>query len=78
MNYAEFLNGKTHLGGCSGFTPIYMPDFLFDFQQFLVEFALTKGRAAVFSDCGTGKTPMELVWAENVVRKTNKGNYLLD
>lgn len=72
MSYSEFLDGKTQLGGCTGFAPVWMPDFLFDFQQFLVEFALLKGRGAIFSDCGTGKTPMELVWAENVVRKTNK------
>jgi hypothetical protein len=30
-----------------------------------------KGRAAVFADCGLGKTFMQLVWAENVARKTN-------
>ena len=48
-----------------------MPDFLFDFQAALVEWALRKGRAAIFADCGLGKTPMQLVWADNVVRKTN-------
>lgn len=26
----------------------------------------------MFADCGLGKTPMQLVWSENVVRKTNK------
>jgi hypothetical protein len=31
-----------------------------------------QGRAAIFADCGLGKTPMQLVWAENVVRKTNR------
>ena len=72
VSYSEFLEGKTQLGGGTGLAPVWMPDFLFDFQRFLVEFALVKGRGAVFSDCGTGKTPMELVWAENVVRKTNK------
>jgi hypothetical protein len=49
-----------------------MPEFLFDFQVHLVEWALRRGRAAIFADCGLGKTPMQLVWAENVVRKTNK------
>src|ERR1700739_42178 len=47
-----------------------MPDFLFEFQAALVEWAIRKGRAAIFADCGLGKTPMQLVWAENVVRKT--------
>jgi hypothetical protein len=31
-----------------------------------------KGRAAIFADCGLGKTPMQLVWAENVRRHTGK------
>lgn len=70
-NYAKFLESKTQLGGEFGFAPLWMPDFLFDFQQHLVEWSLRKGRAAIFADCGLGKTPMQLVWAENVVRKTN-------
>ena len=76
MNYAEFLDAKAQIGGNHGFQPIVMPDFLFDFQSALVEWALLKGRAAIFADCGLGKTAMELVWSDNVVRKTN-GNVLL-
>ena len=72
MSYAQFLHVKTQLGSMDGFAPVWMPDFLFDFQQSLVEWALLKGRCAIFADCGLGKTPMQLVWAENVVRKTNK------
>ena len=71
MSYTEFLQQKTQLGGNHGFDPIWMPDFLFDFQKYLVEWSLQKGRGAMFADCGLGKTPMQLVWAENVVRKTN-------
>lgn len=70
--YFAFLNLKTHCGDDSGFDPLFMPDFLFDFQRSLVEWAVRKGRAAIFADCGLGKTPMQLIWAENVVRKTNK------
>jgi hypothetical protein len=47
-----------------------MPSFLFDFQRSLVEWSIKKGRAAIFADCGLGKTPMQLVWAENIARKT--------
>lgn len=72
MNYQEFLFKKTQLSGMSGFEPIFMPDFLFDFQKSLVDWAVKRGRAAIFADCGLGKTPMQLVWAENIVRKTNK------
>jgi hypothetical protein len=71
VSYAEFLDRKAQLGADEGFAPRWMPDFLFDFQKALVEWAVRKGRAAIFADCGLGKTPMQLVWAENVVRQTN-------
>lgn len=71
-DYAEFLSDKVHLGGEHGFDPVWEPDFLFDFQRAMVAWAVRKGRAAIFADCGLGKTPMQLVWAENVVRKTNR------
>ena len=72
MTYRDFLASKAQFGADLGFDPLWMPDFLFDFQKLLVEWALRKGRAAIFADCGLGKTPMQLVWAENVVRKTGK------
>jgi SNF2 family DNA or RNA helicase len=72
MNYAEFLYNKSQGGADSGFDPLWMPDFLFDFQRDLVEWAVRKGRGAKFADCGLGKTPMGLTWASNVARKTNK------
>jgi hypothetical protein len=71
-DYQKFLERKSQLGGMSGFSPVWMPDFLFDFQAALVEWSLLKGCSAIFADCGLGKTPMQLVCAENVVRKTNK------
>ena len=71
-DYQEFLRRKTQLGGEHGFEPVFMPDFLFGFQRSLVEWSARKGRAALLCDCGLGKTPMQLVWAENVVRMTNK------
>ena len=71
-NYNDFINEKTQLGRGTGFDPVWMPEFLFDFQKALVDWSVRQGRAALFADCGLGKTPMQLVWAENVVRKTNK------
>lgn len=70
MNYAEFLHAKTHEGALHGFDPVWMPDKLFPFQVALTEWAIRKGRAAVFADCGLGKTFIQLTWAENVARKT--------
>ena len=71
-NYAAFLEAKTQGGADSGFSPVWMPEFLFDFQSDMVEWAVRKGRAAIFADCGLGKTPMGLVWASNVARKTGR------
>jgi len=68
--YASFVSAKGQRNTDSGFEPVYMPDFLFDFQRHLVEWAVRKGRAAILADCGLGKTPLQLVWAENVVRHT--------
>ena len=70
-DYAAFLTSKMQSAPDAGFTPSWMPDFLFDFQSALTDWALRKGRGAILADCGLGKTPMQLVWAENVVRKTN-------
>lgn len=70
--YAEFLERRAQLDGDHGFAPVWMPDFLFPFQVELVEWALRKGRGAIFADCGLGKTPMQLAWAENVRRHTGR------
>jgi superfamily II DNA or RNA helicase len=69
-DYAAFLDRKTQAGCDHGFKPVWMPGQLFPFQQSLVEWACVKGRAAIFADCGLGKTFMQLAWAENVARKT--------
>ena len=70
--YLAFIDQKTQLAGGNGFEPTYLPDFLFPFQRDLVTWAQQQGRAAIFADCGLGKTPMQLVWAENVKRQTGK------
>jgi hypothetical protein len=72
VDYQDFLQRKAQLGSEDGFEPSWMPDFLFPFQRELVEWATRQGRSAMFADCGLGKTPMQLVWAENVYRETGK------
>lgn len=71
-DYRKFIRNKSQMDAGTGFDPVFMPDFLFDFQSHLVNWSISTGRSAKFADCGMGKTPMKLVWAENVVRKTNK------
>lgn len=71
MNYSEFLERKTQRCADHGFDPTFMPDAAFDFQRAMITWQCVKGRAANFSDCGLGKSLMELAWAENVARHTN-------
>ena len=71
-NYDDFLDKKRQLGTFNGFNPINIPDFLYDFQKSLLDWSLRKGKGAIFADCGLGKTPIQLAWAESIVEKTNK------
>lgn len=75
--YTEFVDRKRQMNTGCGFEPLWIPDWMHDFQKYLAEWAIAKGRAATFADCGMGKTPLQLVWAENVVRKTGKPVLLL-
>jgi len=70
--YNDFLISKRVNTDFRGFEPTWIPDFLFDFQKELVVWSIKKGQAAIFADCGLGKTPMQLVWAQNVVEQTGK------
>ncbi|MEB3039171.1 DEAD/DEAH box helicase [Capnocytophaga gingivalis] len=70
--YQEFLKSKQKSKEHKGFASLPMNDKLFPFQQFIVERNLSKGKHAVFADCGLGKTVMELETASQIVRHTNK------
>ena len=72
MNYQEFLENKKHLIGDFGFEPNFYPDIAFDFQNYIIEKAVRKGRMAIFADTGLGKTLIQLAIAQNIVLKTNK------
>lgn len=72
LDYRSFLEGKGQHGTGDGFAPTWTPGFLFDFQAALLEWTVRAGRGAIFADCGLGKTPIELVWGQNVVEHTNK------
>tara|TARA_R110000787_G_scaffold250297_1_gene355926 strand:+ start:6144 stop:7460 length:1317 start_codon:yes stop_codon:yes gene_type:complete len=62
-DYALFLRAKqrTYTGG--GVTVDELPTQLYDWQAAIVRWALKKGRAAIFADCGLGKTFMQVAWA---------------
>lgn len=76
-DYEQFLTSRRHSESNFGFKPIWMPDQFFDFQRSLFEWNMRKGRAATFADCGLGKSPLSLTFAENVSRKTNKNTLIV-
>ena len=67
MDYSEFLEKKRIIDKATGLSSV--PDLnpmLFDFQRDIVQWALKRGRAAIFADCGMGKTAMQLEWARHI------------
>lgn len=77
MKYEDFILEKSKLAHSYGFEPLWIPDYLFDFQKVIVDWSVRTGRAAVLADCGLGKSIMALVWAKNMIRKTNKPGLVL-
>lgn len=69
--YQQFVRGKAQIGGEHGFAPTFLHPQMYDFQSQIVDWATRQGRAAIFADCGLGKTLMQLTWAHNVARHTN-------
>lgn len=69
-NYDEFTNSKRKIAACHGFDPLPLTAPLFDWQAYVLRWAVKKGRAALFEDCGLGKTAQQLEWASQVFRKT--------
>jgi superfamily II DNA or RNA helicase len=71
-DYLKFIENKKHSIGNFGFKANYIPDIAFDFQKYVIEKAIEKGRSAVFLDTGLGKTLVQLSLAKNIVNHTNK------
>lgn len=70
--YLEFLARKAVNDPPTGIEPPTLPAALFPFQRDIVNWALRRGRAAVFAGTGLGKSLMELSWADAVHRVTGK------
>ena len=70
--YQKFIESKKHNSINYGIDCKFMPEGLFDFQKYVLEYAVKRGRCAVFLDTGLGKTIIELATAVNYIRHTNK------
>lgn len=69
-DYQAFLSSKRITATSAGFEANQISTMLFPFQQDIVRWAIRRGRAAIFADCGLGKTPMQLEWAQHVCQHT--------
>lgn len=74
LAYEAMLENKRITAQPCGFIPKddTLPNALFPFQHDIARWALQRGRAAIFADTGMGKTPMQLVWADQVARHAEK------
>lgn len=72
MDYESYVNAKRIVFAPSGFDVDEINPELFAFQADIVRWALKVGKAAIFADCGMGKTLMELEWANHVCVHTGK------
>lgn len=71
-DYHSFLEAKRHQPQDFGIPVNFMPDGLFDYQPYVSELLIKKGRGAGYLDTGLGKTLIELIIATNYTRHTNK------
>ena len=77
MDYQTILEKKRRNHKTSGFKieQSELNPLLFDFQKFTVQRCLELGKAAIFADCGLGKTLMQLEWSKQVASRF--GNVLI-
>jgi len=74
--YKNFLANKVQFNKPKGFNVEQLNPMLYDFQSDIVKWSLMQGMTAIFADCGLGKTPMQLEWAQKVCEHTG-GNVLI-
>jgi len=70
MDYQKFLSSKIPLAQPCGFDAKVEGSHLFDYQSAVIQWALQRGRAALFLDTGLGKTICQLEWANRVSQHT--------
>lgn len=70
--YLDFLEGKRIVHQPTGFDAKIDNANLFAFQNYVVNESLFHGKYGIFSGTGTGKTRMQITWADAVSKFTNK------
>jgi superfamily II DNA or RNA helicase len=72
MTYEDFLETKQSKIINSGFVIEDLNKNLFPFQNDIVKYMIKRGKIALFSSTGTGKTQMEAEWLYQIQKKENK------
>ena len=75
MKYSDFIKTKRIADiptGIPDAADVELNSKLFPFQRDIVRWALRRGRACIWADCGLGKTAMQLEWARVVCEHTGK------
>jgi len=70
--YSSFIDTKARRIDPAGHEPGPLHPIMFDFQRDIVAWAVRMGRAAIFADCGLGKTLMQIEWAREVHAATGR------
>lgn len=74
MTYEEFLKTKEIRAVACGFDidRESITKYAFDYQKDIIAWACKKGKCAILTGCGSGKTLMQLEWCKAVHEKTGK------
>lgn len=74
MTYDEFLKTKEMKAEACGFEidRNRITSHAFDYQKDIIAWACKKGKCAILTGCGSGKTLMQLEWCRSVHEYTNK------
>ena len=70
----KFYESKVVVAHEDGFTvePEQINQILFPFQRDITLWALRLGKAAIFADCGLGKSFMSIEWARMINEHTSR------
>jgi DNA modification methylase len=77
LDYDQFITSKVRRANCTGFEPSDIKAPLFPFQKHVTKWAIRKGCAALFEDCGLGKTLQQLEWARQTSDHSAKPSLIL-
>lgn len=70
--YRNFIASKRVAAQRYGFDPGPLNKNLFEWQAPIVRWALQRGKAALFEDCGLGKTIQQLEWSRHIWQHTKR------